>query len=69
VIVDHAGDVSTYYAHLASLLVSTGRTVGAGEPIGRVGASGNATGPHLHFEVHVRGAAIDPLRALEPAQP
>jgi murein DD-endopeptidase MepM/ murein hydrolase activator NlpD len=64
VVVDHTDGVSTYYAHLSKLLVAPGATVQAGEVIGRVGMSGNADGPHLHFEVHVRGAAIDPERAL-----
>jgi murein DD-endopeptidase MepM/ murein hydrolase activator NlpD len=64
VVIDHADGVSTYYAHLSRLLVTRGEAVRAGEVIGQVGTSGNAHGPHLHFEVHVRGAAIDPLGAL-----
>jgi Peptidase family M23/Putative peptidoglycan binding domain len=63
-IVEHAGSVSTYYAHLAMLLVQVGERVSAGEVLATVGATGHATGPHLHFEVHVRDAAIDPLSAL-----
>ena len=38
--------------------------IGQGVRVGRVGASGHATGPHLHFEVRVKGASVDPLRAL-----
>jgi murein DD-endopeptidase MepM/ murein hydrolase activator NlpD len=64
VIVDHAGGVSTYYAHVAKLLVQVGERVSVGDVIANVGATGHASGPHLHFEVHVRDAAIDPLRAL-----
>jgi len=56
----------TFYAHLSRIHVRVGQRVRAGTPIGRVGASGRATGPHLHFELRVRGAAVDPLPALPP---
>jgi Peptidase family M23 len=49
---------------LSNLDVAAGQQVVAGSLIGRVGASGRATGPHLHFEVRVRGAASDPLTAM-----
>jgi murein DD-endopeptidase MepM/ murein hydrolase activator NlpD len=64
VVVRHAGGVYTWYAHLAAIAVRRGAFVGAGARIGTVGATGHATGPHLHFEVRVRGAATDPLAAL-----
>jgi murein DD-endopeptidase MepM/ murein hydrolase activator NlpD len=64
VVVRHAGRVYTWYAHLAAIAVRRGAFVGAGARIGTVGATGHATGPHLHFEVRVRGAATDPLAAL-----
>ena len=54
----------TLYAHLSRIHVRVGQRVRAGSPIGRVGASGWASGPHLHFELRVRGAAVDPLPAL-----
>ena len=54
----------TLYAHLSRIHVRVGQRVRVGTPIGRVGASGRATGPHLHFELRVRGAAVDPLPAL-----
>lgn len=64
VIVDHRFGLRTFYAHLSTNLVSTGTRVSAGQRIGRVGATGAATGPHLHFELLLRGASIDPLSAL-----
>jgi murein DD-endopeptidase MepM/ murein hydrolase activator NlpD len=66
VVVRHPDGVRTLYAHLASIAVHVGQEVSGGAILGRVGSSGNATGPHLHFEVRVRGAAIDPLGALVP---
>ncbi len=64
VTLDHGGGVRTRSAHLSAALVAPGAWVAAGAPIGRVGATGAATGPHLHFEVIVRGALADPLPAL-----
>jgi len=52
------------YAHLSRIEVETGQRVSAGEEVGRVGHTGDATGPHLHFEVRLRGASVDPLPAL-----
>jgi murein DD-endopeptidase MepM/ murein hydrolase activator NlpD len=60
VFIDHGGRLFTMYFHLDSLAVSAGETVSRGEIIGTVGASGRATGPHLHFGVRWRGARIDP---------
>jgi murein DD-endopeptidase MepM/ murein hydrolase activator NlpD len=60
----HRGEVRTLYAHLSRILVRHGQRVSAGTRIGRVGSSGASTGPHLHFEVRVRGAAVNPLPAL-----
>lgn len=60
----HELGVSTVYAHLSAILVKPGMRVAVGQAIARVGASGSASGPHLHFEVRVRGAAVDPLPAI-----
>jgi murein DD-endopeptidase MepM/ murein hydrolase activator NlpD len=66
VIIDHGGGLRTLYAHLSRVGVRVGQRVATGRRIGRVGASGHATGPHLHFEVRLRGAAVDPLGGLGP---
>lgn len=64
VILQHSHGTQTYYAHLSRVGVRVGRWVRTGARIARVGATGHATGPHLHFEVRVRGAAVNPLPAL-----
>jgi peptidoglycan hydrolase-like protein with peptidoglycan-binding domain len=64
VTVAHGRGERTIYAHLSRIDVRVGVWVGQGVRVGLVGASGHATGPHLHLEVRVRGAAVDPLRAL-----
>jgi murein DD-endopeptidase MepM/ murein hydrolase activator NlpD len=64
VTVSHGRGERTIYAHLSRIDVRVGVWVGQGVRVGLVGASGHATGPHLHFEVRVRGAAVDPLRAV-----
>ncbi|MGH3111732.1 MAG: murein hydrolase activator EnvC family protein [Gaiellaceae bacterium] len=64
VVVDHGNGLATAYAHASSILVSVGQTVGQGETVSLVGSTGNSSGPHLHFEVRVNGAAVDPLLYL-----
>ena len=65
VIIAHGGGVTrTLYAHLKRVTVRVGQQVGVGRQIGRVGSTGKSSGPHLHFEVRLRGAAIDPLSGL-----
>jgi len=64
VVIEHRAGMTSWYAHLVSIAVSPGECVVAGNRIGRVGSTGNSTGPHLHFELRLRGAAIDPLSGL-----
>jgi murein DD-endopeptidase MepM/ murein hydrolase activator NlpD len=54
----------TWYGHMEKFLVKAGDTVVPGQPIALVGAAGDATGPHLHFEVHQGGAVVDPIPFL-----
>jgi murein DD-endopeptidase MepM/ murein hydrolase activator NlpD len=60
VVILHSNSVSTLYGHCSSLLVSEGQQVSAGQVIARVGATGLATGPHLHFEVRHNGTPVSP---------
>lgn len=60
-IIDHGGGVASLYAHQSSMGVSAGQRVTAGQVIGRVGCTGTCTGPHLHFEVRLRGTPVDPM--------
>jgi len=60
VVVDHGGGVFSVYYHLKEFSVSGGQRVARGETIGEVGATGRATGPHLHFGVRLPGGRVDP---------
>jgi len=64
VLLRHAADIVTVYAHNAQNLVKAGMHVLRGDPIAKVGHTGNATGPHLHFEVRVASRPRDPLTFL-----
>lgn len=61
----HGGGFATWYAHLSSINVSMGQSVQRGQVIGLVGSTGWTTGPHLHFEVRINGAAQDPRAYLQ----
>ncbi|HUL63976.1 MAG TPA: peptidoglycan DD-metalloendopeptidase family protein [Burkholderiaceae bacterium] len=64
VTIDHGNDISTLYAHASKLLVKVGDIVRRGQKIAEVGTTGRSTGPHLHFEVHVKGQAQNPAKFL-----
>lgn len=64
VIVDHGGGMSTLYAHMQDIAVWTGQTLSIGEVVGYVGNSGFSQGPHLHFEVRIDGAPVNPRTYL-----
>lgn len=64
VAVDLDGHVRLLYCHLSAVRVAGGELVGAGQVVGLVGATGRATGPHVHFEIQVDGRPVDPARWL-----
>jgi murein DD-endopeptidase MepM/ murein hydrolase activator NlpD len=68
VIVEHGDGTSTLYAHLAQIAVVQGQVVNTGQLLGFTGATGYATGNHLHFEVRIGDIVVDPLIFLPPPQ-
>jgi murein DD-endopeptidase MepM/ murein hydrolase activator NlpD len=62
--IEHAGGITTRYAHMSAILVSEGQMVTSGAIVGRVGSTGRSTGPHLHYETRVDGDAVNPIRFL-----
>ena len=64
VVIRHDNGTETYYAHNSSLLVSVGQKVYQGQAVAKAGSTGRSTGVHCHFEVRVRGTAVNPLNYL-----
>ena len=64
VVIDHGLGLFSLVAHLSAISVKTGDTVAAGEVVGKVGATGRVTGPHLHWTVLLNSARVDPLSLL-----
>ncbi len=62
--IDHGNGITTRYGHMSLIAVSPGQTVRRGEMVGRVGATGRATGPHLHYETRIADEPTDPTRFL-----
>ena len=66
VMIDHGHGLHSIYAHLSEVKVAVGQTVRPGEPVGRIGATGRASGPHLHWGVYWFKQAIDPALLVRP---
>jgi murein DD-endopeptidase MepM/ murein hydrolase activator NlpD len=64
IVIDHGGGTSTLYGHCSQMFVGVGQDVQRGQAIGAVGMTGDATGPHVHFEVRRDGKPVDPLGYL-----
>jgi murein DD-endopeptidase MepM/ murein hydrolase activator NlpD len=66
--VDHGNGLVTRYGHLSEIDVAVGDTVRAGGIVGKLGSTGRSTGPHLHYEVRVKGEAVDPQKFLDAGE-
>lgn len=66
VVINHGGGIKTRYAHMypGSICVRSGQNVSKGQQIGRIGSTGNSTGPHLHFEVLLNGSKVNPMKYI-----
>jgi murein DD-endopeptidase MepM/ murein hydrolase activator NlpD len=63
--IDHGNGVATRYGHLSQIDVDVGDAVRSGQTVGKLGSTGRSTGPHLHYEVRVKGEAVDPQKFLD----
>ncbi len=66
--IDHGNGVATRYGHLSEIDVDVGDTVRSGQTVGKLGSTGRSTGPHLHYEVRVKGEAVDPQKFLDAGE-
>ncbi|HWZ27918.1 MAG TPA: M23 family metallopeptidase, partial [Gemmatimonadales bacterium] len=66
-LIEHGYGVVTRYAHCLKILVTPGQRVTRGQVIALVGSTGEATGPHVHYEVLVYGKPVDPMRYIQPS--
>ena len=64
--IQHSGQYKTRYLHLHRVLVRKGQNVSRGQRIALSGNTGRSTGPHLHFELHIKGRAVNPMTAKIP---
>jgi murein DD-endopeptidase MepM/ murein hydrolase activator NlpD len=64
VVLDHGNGMQTYYANLSSFSVIEGQEIRRGELVGRPGATGKVTAPHLHYEVRIGGTPVNPYKYL-----
>lgn len=65
IVVEHDGNMETYYAHLNDIYVAEGDVIKKGDIIGAIGSTGYSTGPHLHFELRIDGVAVNPEPYIE----
>jgi len=66
--IDHGNGVATRYGHLSQIDVDVGDTVRSGQTVGKLGSTGRSTGPHLHYEVRVKGEVVDPQKFLDAGE-
>ena len=66
--IDHGNGLATRYGHLSQIDVDIGDTVRAGAIVGKLGSTGRSTGPHVHYEVRVKGEAVDPQKFLDAGE-
>ena len=62
--IDHGNGITSRYAHVSSISVNQGKSVGVGTTIGKIGSTGRSTGPHLHYEVRINDNPVYPVRFI-----